>query len=150
MKTAFSRLLLLLLGFALISGHGLADDMDRLTGKWTTERKTPDGDAIKMSLEIKAGKFKYRITDASGTLRLYAEGSVKIEKHGPFQTLRFGDIRGGQNETELSEVNDDRVNPYQLGYDTLTMAGNLDRERDESPRIDVYKKVAEEKKEGKK
>ncbi|MBM3822762.1 MAG: hypothetical protein FJ404_07750 [Verrucomicrobia bacterium] len=149
MKKLFPRSLLVLLFSLGLATFSLANDLDRLNGTWKTERKSPDGEVAKLTLEIKAGKFKFRMQDADGSLRLYAEGSVKIEKQGVFQALRFGDIKGGVNENELSEVNDDRLNLYQLGYDSLTMASNFDRERDEAPRMDVYKKVTEPKAEKK-
>lgn len=149
MKSLPIRLILTLFATAALALSSFADDIDRLNGKWAAERKSPEGETYKLLVEFKSGKFKYRILDASGALRLYAEGTVKVEKQGVFQTLRFGDIKGGANESELSEVNDDRINLYQLGYDTLTMAGNFDRERDEPPRLDVYKKVTEAKTEKK-
>ncbi|MSU63654.1 MAG: hypothetical protein EXS31_14855 [Pedosphaera sp.] len=122
----------------------MADDLERLAGKWTTGRKNSEGEIVRTSIEISKDKFKYWRMDAGGSLRLYAEGTVKIEKHGAFQAVRFGNIKGGASETELSDVDDDRLNIYQLGYDTLTLASNFDRERQEPPRVDVYKKAPKE------
>lgn len=140
----FPRWIAGLMAAVLLLGSAFADDLDRLEGKWTSEKKSAEGETVKTALEITKGKFTYRLMDASGGLRIFAKGTVKIEKHGPFNVLRFTDIQGGTNETELQEVGDDRVNPYQLGYNTLTMAGNFDRERDEAPSVDVFKKVPKE------
>ena len=137
----YPRLLAGLFALLLLASSSFADDLERLEGKWTTEKKAPDGETIKVSIEISKGKFKYRISDISGGLKLYAEGSVKLEKQGLFNAVRFSNIKGGQNESDLSDVNDDRVNLYVLGYETLTMAGNFDREREQAPNLDVFKKA---------
>lgn len=147
MKTL--RILALLMGLVLLGGGVMADDLDRLAGKWVCERKGRDGETGKQIIEITKNKLKFRLLDSTGTLRLYAEGTVKVEKQGIFQAIRVADIKGGTSESELQDVNDDRVSPYQLGYDTLIMGVNFDRERDEDPRVDIYKKAPAEKTEKK-
>ena len=56
--------------------------------------------------------------------------------------MKVTDIKGGASEADLSPVDDDRTLVYQLGYDSWTVASNFDKERDQAPSLDVYKKVA--------
>lgn len=128
-------------GLLLVTVSAFGGDMERLAGKWTSERKNAEGATVKTTIEITGDKFKFRMADGSGEVRLFAEGTVKIEKHGEFQALRFGNIRAGRAESDLAEVSEERLNPFRLSEDTLTLVSGLDREREEPPRIDLYKKA---------
>ena len=62
------------------------------------------------------------------------------EKLGPFKTMKITGIEFGSSADNLAPLNDDRVHIYTLGYRTLTMVSNLDKERDQKPTLDVYEK----------
>jgi hypothetical protein len=141
MKTLFhTALALTLLCLALTATTALADEWDKFNGKWTTKKSNDDGRSWTQVIEINKGKFKFRILSSTGDVRLYAEGDVKIEKHGPFNALKFHNIKGGESADSLESVDDDRIVIYQLGYDTLTIAENFDRERENAPSVDKYTK----------
>lgn len=133
-------LALAILCLTLIATTARADEWDKFNGKWTTKKSNDDGRTWSQVIEINKGKFKFRVLSSSGDLRLYAEGDVKIEKHGPFSALKFYNIRGGESEDSLETVDDDRVVIYQMGYESLTIAENFDRERDNPPSVDKYTK----------
>ena len=135
-----SNLVLALLCLALTATTARANDMDKFNGKWTTKKSNDEGRAWTQVIEIDKGKFKFRILNSSGDVRLYAEGDVKLEKHGPFNALKFYNIKGGESADSLETVDDDRVVIYQMGYDTLTIAENFDRERENPPSVDKYTK----------
>ncbi len=120
--------------------NGLADDLARLEGKWTVKKTGPDGTSYTQVIEIKKDKFKFRILKGTDDLTLYAEGTVKTETSGPFNVIKFTDIRAGGTESDLQSVSDDRASVYMLGEDTWTVASNLDKERDQKPSLDVYAK----------
>lgn len=141
MKTTFKcGFALVLTCLALAVPAARADEWARFNGKWTTNKTNEDGRTYTQVIEIDKGKFKFRLLSSSGDLRLYAEGDVKIEKHGPFNALKFHNIKGGESPDYLDPVDDDRVVIYQLGYNTLTIAENFDRERDAAPSADKYTK----------
>ena len=136
-----SNLLLTATFLAAISACALADDLEKLAGKWTVNKTSEDGRKYSQALEIKKDKLTFKILDESKEVRLYAEGTVKVEKLGPFSVMKVIDIKAGQSESNVQPIDDERVNIYQLGYDTLTMASNFDKERDQKPVLDVYKKA---------
>lgn len=105
-------LVALTLGFAALSLR--ADDMDQLNGKWSVKKKNEEGQAYTQVLEITKGKFKFQMI-SDGETRLYAEGDLKIEKHGPFNALKFTNIKAGRTASDtLNDVDDDRTSIYQL------------------------------------
>jgi hypothetical protein len=135
-----ATVLTLALGFLALPA--LADDLEKLNGKWSTKKKNEEGQAYTQTLEITKGKFKFQIT-AEGSSKLYAEGDLKIEKHGAFSALKFSAIKGGGSPSDsLQDVDDDRVCVYSLGYDTLTVAMNFDKDREQGPQLDKYTKEA--------
>jgi hypothetical protein len=141
MKTMLkSALALALLCLAVSTTTARADEWDKFNGKWTVKKTNDDGRAWTQEIEINKGKFKFRILSSSGDVRLYAEGDVKIEKHGPFSALKFHNIKGGESADSLESVDDDRTVVYQLGYDTLTIAEDFDRERENAPSVSKYTK----------
>lgn len=134
-------LALALICLALTAQTVRADEWDKLNGKWTAKKTNEDGRSWTQVIEIDKGKFKFRILSSSGEVRLYAEGDLKLEKHGPFNALKFHNIKGGESPADLSPVDDDRTVIYQLGYDTLTVAVDFDRERESPPSADKYTKT---------
>ena len=117
-----------------------ADEWEKLNGKWTAKKSSDDGRSWTQVIEIDKGKFKFRILSSSGDVRIYAEGDVKIEKYGPFNALKFYNIKGGESVDFLDPVDDDRTVIYQLGYDTLTVAEDFDKERENPPSAGKYTK----------
>lgn len=134
----FLLTLLIAAGSLVLSGR--ADDLDALAGKWTV-KKTVDGQSVSQVIEVAKGRFKFRMLDSGGDVRLYAEGDLKAEKLGPFSVLKFTNIKAGRSaDDSLQSVDDDRTSIYQLSGDTLTLASNLDKDRDRGPSLDKYTK----------
>jgi uncharacterized protein (TIGR03067 family) len=137
----YPRALLALLCLLAASLAVRADDLEKLAGKWTVKKTGDEGRPITQVIEITKAKFKFSILDKEGEVRLYAEGDLKAEKLGPFSTLKFTNIKaGGSPSDSLQEVNEDRTVVYQLSGDTLTVAANLDAERNNPPSLDKYTK----------
>ena len=119
----------------------LSDDLAKLEGKWSVS-KTRDGESYTQSLEIKKDAFKFKISRGAD-VAIYAEGKLKLEKSGPFNVVKFTDIKGGTSESDVSPIDDDHVSIYVLGENTWTVAANFDKERDEQkPSLDAYVKAA--------
>jgi len=135
-----SCLALILFCLTLAATTSRADEWDKFNGKWTT-KKSGDGDRTwTQVIEINKGKFKFRILSTSGDTRLYAEGDLKLEKHGPFNALKFHNIKAGESADSLESVDEERTVIYQMGYDTLTVAADFDKERETPPSADKYTK----------
>jgi hypothetical protein len=136
------RITQILLTLALFTSTSvLANDLERLAGKWSVNKTSDEGQKFTQVIEIKKDKLTFKILGEDKAVRLYAEGTIKLEKLGPFSVMKVTDIKGGQSENDLSPVDDDRTLIYQLGYDTWTVASNFDKERDQRPSVDVYKKA---------
>ena len=119
-----------------------ADDLARLEGKWSTKKTGPDGQSYTQLIEIKKGKFQFRILRGTDELALYAEGDFKTEASGPFSVARFSDIKGGSSESDTQPINDDRVSIYVVDGDTWTVVTNFDKEREgQKPSLDIYTKA---------
>jgi hypothetical protein len=118
----------------------LADDSELLTGKWSV-KKSNEGQNFTQTVEIKKDKFVFQVLGPDNQVVLYAEGDVKFEKVGPFNSVHFLHIRGGQSADSLQEVDDERINPYVLDGDTWMLASNFDKDRDQKPTVDVYQRV---------
>jgi uncharacterized protein (TIGR03067 family) len=118
-----------------------ADDLDKLSGKWSVNKTNDQGQAYAQTIEVKKDKFTFKISGKDGSVYLYAEGHIKVEKLGPFQVIKLTDIKAGQSETDTQSIDDDRTSIYQLDRDTWTLASNFDKERNQKPVVDVYKKV---------
>lgn len=120
--------------------------LDKLQGKWSGKRNANDGREMTQVLEIKGGKLVFQLLDADKEVRLYATGNVKAEMLGPFHVLKVTDIDGGRSPSETQPVNDDRASVYWLGGDTLTLASNFDKDREnQKPGLEVYRRVEGEK-----
>jgi len=120
----------------------LADDLAKLEGKWSLKKTNAEGQSITQSIEITTNTFKFKIIRGDQTT-IYAEGQVKLEKSGPFNVVKFTDIKAGSSESDLDEINDDHVSIYVLGDDSWTLAANFDKDRDDQkPSLDRYTKAA--------
>lgn len=131
-----------LLSLLLAASSAVAGDLETLAGKWTVKKTNEEGQAITQTVEIKKNKLTFTISRADGKISLYATGDIKLEKLGPFNVMKITNLEAGASASELSSENDDRAVIYQLGDDTWTVAMNFDKERDEKPALDVYKKAA--------
>jgi hypothetical protein len=118
-----------------------ADDLEKIAGKWSVSRTNEEGQAITQTIEIKKDKLTFKIIGSDGNVRLFAVGDVKLEKCGVFNVMKVTNIKAGESESEANPVDDDRTLIYQLGYNTWTIASNFDKEREQEPRVDVYKKA---------
>src|SRR5206468_350553 len=72
---------------------------------------------------------------------VYAEGELKLEKLGPFKAARFFHIRGGESASDLEDVDDEYVSIYKLEEDTWIVAANFDKEREQKPSLDIYRRI---------
>lgn len=132
---------LLLLSAAVVTGR--ADDWAQLTGKWSLSKTNEQGQPYTQTIEIKKDHMTFKIVGGDGTTYIYAEGKVTLEKLGPFSTMKITEIEAGPSSSEKQSIGEERHTIYQIGYNKLTLAGNFERERDEGPVLDVYKKVKE-------
>ena len=133
--------LLAVSAFAVVStSTASADDLESISGKWSS-KKTVDGQAIAQVVEIKKDKFTFDRKNSSGKTVLYAEGSIKLEKLGPFKSIKFFDIKAGESAGQTESVDEVRQGIYQIGDGTWTLASNFDAERDEKATVDVYTKA---------
>ena len=135
-------LLSLLLTTIFLPGAGLgAPDASALEGKWLTKKTNDEGQAYVQTIEIKKNKFKFQVGETETDVRLFAEGDLKLEKLGPFDCAKLTNIRGGTSSSDLVDVDDEYVCIYVLDGDTWRVAVNFDKERDQKPGLDVYRKV---------
>ena len=126
---------------SLFALTALADDLAKLEGKWTA-KKTLDDQTYTQTVEIKKDTLKLKIMRGTD-VAIYAEGKLKLEKSGPFNVVKFTDIKAGVSESETSAIDDDHVSIYLLGDNTWTVAANFDKDRDsQKPSLDAYVKAA--------
>jgi len=134
----------LAVGVSLFTFTATADDSDALMGKWSVKKTTDQGQSITQMLTIKKGKSVFQILGAEDRVVLYAEGDLKVEKFGPFNAVRFANIRGGNSADNLQDVEDEYVSIYRLEGDTLMLATAFDKDRDQmQPSVDAYHRVKE-------
>jgi uncharacterized protein (TIGR03067 family) len=119
----------------------MGGDLESLSGKWTVKKTNAEGQQYVQHIEIKKDKFTFRIASSDDETRLYAEGDVKIEKAGPFKVIVFQNIQAGGSKSELSPIDDTYTSIYKLDEDSWTVATNFDRDRNQKPSLDVYKKA---------
>lgn len=119
-----------------------ADDLSSLAGKWSTKKTNDQGQNYTQSIEIKKDKFVFQIVNAEDNVVIHAEGNVKLEKLGPFNSIKFHNIKAGQSASDLQDHDDEYVSIYVLDEDTLTLSSNFDKQREnQKPGVDVYKRV---------
>lgn len=128
-------------GLLLAASVAAADDLEKLAGKWSVKKTDDRGESYTQTLEIKKDKLTFQIHRSDGTLRIFATGDVKLEKLGPFNAIKIINIKAGANESETSPVDDDRTLIYQLDENTWTLASNFDKERNQKPSVDVYRRA---------
>ncbi len=139
-----SLLLGLIAGVSLFGFAAAADDMDALIGKWSVKKVNDQGQKVTQTFTIKKDKAVFQILDADGTLVLYAEGNLKLDKIGPFNAAHFVNVRGGASADSLQDVDDEFVNIYRLDGDSLSMLSFMDKDREQMrPAMDVYQRVKE-------
>jgi uncharacterized protein (TIGR03067 family) len=118
-----------------------APDTAKLQGKWETKKTNRQGQKVTQVLEIKKHQLIFKVFGEDDQVHLYAIGEIKTEKLGPFNVLKVTNIKAGDSESEAEAIDDDRAIIYQLVDDQLTLAANLDKERDDQPpSLDIYKK----------
>src|SRR5713226_7867088 len=138
------RLLLSISLVMILSSYtsGAADDLAALAGKWSVIKKKEQGEKYAQTLEIKKDKFVFQILGGDGQVTLHAEGDIKLEKLGPFNSIRFFHIRAGGSASSLEDVDDEYVSVYVLDDDRWMMASNFDKQRDQQkPSADNYRRV---------
>ena len=140
-KTNMQRILVFAAVTLVFALSALADDLAKLEGKWSV-KKTRNGQDYTQSLELKKDTFKFKLMRGGEDLAIYAEGKIKLEKSGPFNVVKFVDIKAGGSESDISPIDDDHVSIYVLGENTWTVAANFDKERDDQPpSLDAYVKA---------
>jgi hypothetical protein len=137
------RLITLAAITTLFTLTALADDLAKLEGKWSVKKTNGEGQTFTQVLEIKKDTFKFKIIRGDNEVAIYAEGKLKLEKSGPFNVVKFTDIKAGASELDTAAIDDDHVSIYVLGDNTWTVAANFDKDRDEQkPSLDAYTKAA--------
>src|SRR5262245_63965430 len=111
-----------------LAGSLFADDAERLSGKWSMKRTNEEGQSYTQTVEIKKDKFIFQILGGDNNVVIYAEGDFKLEKVGPFNSVRFFHVRGGQSSADLQDVDDEYTSLYVLDGDTWTLASNFDKD----------------------
>ena len=137
-------ILFAIVGFASVGAtRALSDDLEALAGKWSAPYTNEDGQSLTQQVEVKKDKFTYKISDADGGTRLYAEGDLKLEKTGPFKTISFTNIKAGESSSDTNPVDDTYTSIYTMTDDgAWLVVMNFDKERDnQKPRLDVYRKI---------
>ena len=123
---------------ALFTFNTLADDLAKLEGKWSLKKTNAEGQSVTQTIEVKTNTFKFKIIRGDQT-GIFAEGQLKLEKSGPFNVVKFTDIKAGSSESDLDEINDDHISIYVLSEDSWTLAANFDKDRDnQKPSLDRY------------
>ena len=129
-------------GVLFLGRAAFADDLESVAGKWSVKKTNAQGQNITQTIEVKKNKFVFEVLSSDDSVVLHAEGDIKLEKAGPFNTARFFNIRAGSS---LDEVDDVYVSVYTLDEDNWTMASNFDKQRDgQKPGVDVYHHVKAE------
>jgi hypothetical protein len=118
-----------------------ADEADLLAGKWSVKKVSDQGQNYTQTVEVKKDKFVFQILGADDSVVIHAEGDLKLEKLGPFNSVRFSHIRAGASAANLQDVDEEYVSIYLLDADTWTMAANFDKPRSQKPGVDVYRRV---------
>jgi hypothetical protein len=127
--------------FFLVGSSAFAGDLEDLAGKWSAKKTNDQGQKYTQTIEVKKDKFTFKIVDADDKVVLIAKGDVKIEKLGPFKSIKFSNIQAGSKADELEAIDDDRVCIYTLSGNSFSLASNFDKERDAGAALDLYSKV---------
>jgi hypothetical protein len=141
MTKIFTFILAALSLCAAFGTTAFAGDLEDLAGKWSVNKTNENGQAYTQVIEFKKDKFTFKIA-GGGKVFLYAQGDVKVDKLGPFNSIKFFNIKGGQSADDLQTVDDDRTIIYRLQDNKFTVANNFDKEREQGPATEVYTKTA--------
>ena len=118
-----------------------ADEADLLAGKWSVKKVSDQGQNYTQTVEVKKDKFVFQILGADDAVVIHAEGDLKLEKLGPFNSVRFSHIRAGASAANLQDVDEEYVSIYVLDADTWSTASNFDKPRSQKPGVEVYRRV---------
>jgi hypothetical protein len=117
-------------------------ELTRLQGIWSGKRTTDNGAELTQTVEISGDKLTYTLADAGKEVRLFAKGTVKAEKLGPFHVMKLTELQAGRSAADTQPVEDERTTIYVLSDDTLTLASNFDKEREnQKPSLDQYRRT---------
>lgn len=137
----FPRLLAALLLITGLNSTSLsANDLAALAGKWSLKRKLDDGQTVTQQLVFKADKVSFRMMTEGGSTLLYAEATARVTTAGGISVLSLTNLRAGQSDTELQSIDEQYSAPFRVSGNVCYLASGLDREREEGPRVDVYRK----------
>ena len=139
-RAIFAALLLIMVTPAAVAAE--SGDLGRMQGKWEVSKTGDDGRKYKQSLEIKKDKVLFKILDNDGNVAFVATADLKLQKSGPFNTFTITNLKAGSSEDTLEAADEERSYVYQMGYETLTIVSNIDKEREQPPTVDIYKKVS--------
>jgi hypothetical protein len=124
---------------SLLAAPVSAADLDALQGAWSARRTNQEGRVSSQTIEFKKDRMTFRVKDDEGGTRMFAQGAVALQKLGPFHSLKITDIEAGRSEDATEAVEDVRTSIFVLAGDTLTIASNFDKTRDnERPRVETY------------
>jgi hypothetical protein len=107
--------------------------IDKLQGVWSSKRTNQESQVVTHVLEIKKDRLTFKIVTADGETGFFAKGTVAVQKLGPFQNLTITDISAGRSEDNTEAVDDERASIFIVDGDTLTMASNFDKIRENQP-----------------
>jgi hypothetical protein len=131
-------------GAVLIAATAIGAESPALTklqGKWSGKRTSSSGQEVSQRIEIKDDKLTFQIIDAGNEVRFFAKGEVRAETLGPFSVLKITNLEAGRSPDQLQPVSDELNTIFVLRGDTLILASNFDKERDnQKPRLDQYER----------
>ena len=119
-----------------------ADDLQALSGKWTLKKANDEGQIQTRVLDFKKDKFTFSILNSDDKVIFFAEGDIQLQKLGPFNSIKFKNMKIGDSSANTQPFDEDRDSIYQLADGTLTLASDFDSQREQKPSLDVYKKAA--------
>jgi len=135
------NVLSILFCLALTATLALAGDLpESIQGKWSLKRTNDSGQPVIQKLVFKGGTFKFRLMSEGGSTLMYAEGKAQIQVAGKVSVLMLSEIKAGQSDSGLEAVDMVYQAPVRVSSSTMYLASGLDEEREESPRMDAYKK----------
>ena len=119
----------------------LAAGLDDLRGGWAEVRTNENNEVYTQTLDFEKDKFIFKIVDANKKTVLFAKGDVKVETRNSLNIISFTHIEAGESSSDLSPEEDDRNCIYFLDDDKLSIAIDFDKNRQKTPRVEVYTKA---------
>lgn len=142
MKKHFSSIFSAIALGAFLTTTLFADDLPALTGKWTLKKANDEGQIHTRILDIKKDKFTFSIESSDNKMVFFAEGDIQLQKFGPFNAIKFKNMKIGESPANTQPFDEDRDSIYQLADGTLTLASDFDSQREQKPSLDIFKKAA--------